>query len=245
MPGDTDNQLLQQALTAAGGIPRPGDTTNALLRKLVFAIGAVISGGGGSTGGSGVLIGHGVPAASLGSDGNIYFDLDSSDVYEKVGGAWVLEGNLAGAGGAAFIQGSGAPDDGENNDGDSYLDIASGKLYLKLAGTWTLQVTLEMPSHSTLAYAASVEIDFNSDDYRTLTLDGNVEFTTANRGAGKSISIRIDADEANRNFTFPAGWTWLGIGAPASITANKTAVLTVTCFGAADADIIAAYAVEP
>lgn len=99
-------------------------------------------------------------------------------------------------------------------------------------------------SHSVLAYAASVDIDFDLADYRSLTLAGNVTFTTSNRAAPKTVTIRIIGDGSTRNFTFPAGWTFVGGTAPTSIAANKTGILTATCFGANDSDIIYAYAVQ-
>lgn len=100
-------------------------------------------------------------------------------------------------------------------------------------------------SHSVLTYAATVDIDFASDDYRTLSLTGNVTFTTSNRAAPRTVSIRIIADGSTRTFTFPVGWTFVGGAAPVSIAASKTAILTATCFGVNDADIVAAYAVSP
>jgi hypothetical protein len=48
-----------------------------------------------------------------------------------------------------------------------------------------------------------------------------------------------------RNFTFPGGWKFIGAAAPASIAANKTALLTLTGFGANDSDVTAEYVVEP
>lgn len=99
-------------------------------------------------------------------------------------------------------------------------------------------------SHSVLVYAATTDIDFDLADYRSLTLAGNVTFTTSNRAAPKTVTVRIIGDGSARTFTFPAGWTFVGGTAPTGIAANKTGVLTATCFGANDADIIFAYAVQ-
>ena len=100
-------------------------------------------------------------------------------------------------------------------------------------------------AQSVLTYAATVTADFMGDEYRILTLAGDVEFITSNRGQARSIAIEIIADGSNRNFTFPAGWTWLGDGEPPSIDANKVGVLSLTCLGANDTDVIAVYAAEP
>ena len=99
-------------------------------------------------------------------------------------------------------------------------------------------------THSTLTYAATTDIDMDTDGFQTVTLTGDITFTTSNRAAGRSKTIRIVGDSSLRTFTFPS-WTFIGAAAPASLEANKDAVLTITAFGTADTDIIAAYAVEP
>lgn len=99
-------------------------------------------------------------------------------------------------------------------------------------------------THSTLTYAATTNIDFTSDNFRTETLTGNVTFTTSNLEAGRSVTIRIIGDSSLRTLTFPA-WKFVGATAPASLAANKIAVLTLTSFGTTDANVVAAYAAEP
>lgn len=100
-------------------------------------------------------------------------------------------------------------------------------------------------THSTLTYAASVAVDFDADGFKTVTLAGDIEFTTSNLAAGRSKTIRIVGDSSTRAFTFPASWKFVGAAAPASLAANKVAILTLTSFGTTDADVIAAYAAEP
>lgn len=102
-------------------------------------------------------------------------------------------------------------------------------------------------SVNTLTYAASVALDFDPvlPVYRTLALTGDVTFTTTNLGPGRQVSLKIDADASLRNFTFPAGWTFIGAAAPTDIAANKTGVLSLVSYGAADTDVVAAYSVEP
>lgn len=100
-------------------------------------------------------------------------------------------------------------------------------------------------SHSTLAYSATVNLDFNADDYRSLTLAGNVTFTTSNKAAPLALAIRIICDGTNRTFTFPVGWKWFGDGMPTGINANKEGILSVTCFGGAEADVRAVFSPEP
>ena len=100
-------------------------------------------------------------------------------------------------------------------------------------------------SHSTLSYSTTTNLDFDADDYRSVTLAGNIMFTTSNRGAPKALTIRIIGDGSTRTLAFPVGWKFVGAAAPASLAANKVAILSVTCFGTTDADIIAAYSAEP
>jgi hypothetical protein len=97
---------------------------------------------------------------------------------------------------------------------------------------------------STLTYAGTTDIDFNDDDVKTITLTGNVTFTTSNRASGKSKKIRVICDSTLRTFTFPS-WVFVGAAAPADIAASKTAMLSLDCFGANDTDIVAGYAVQP
>jgi hypothetical protein len=99
--------------------------------------------------------------------------------------------------------------------------------------------------HSTLTYAATTDIDFISEGFRTVTLTGNITFTTSNRAAGKSKAVRIIGDSVPRTLLFPAGWVFVGAAAPGTIAASKTGILTITCFGPNDSDVVAAYSVQP
>lgn len=153
----------------------------------------------------------------------------------------------AGAPGAVWRSGSGAPSNGLGVNGDFYLDTATGNVYEKAAGVYTIVMNIQGPqfTHSTLTYAATVDIDFTLADYRSLPLAGNVTFTTSNRAAPRARTIRIIGDGSSRTLTFPAGWIFIGAAAPTALAANKVAILSVTCFGANDADIVAAYSAEP
>lgn len=96
--------------------------------------------------------------------------------------------------------------------------------------------------NSTLTFAATTNIDFDGALYQNVSLTGNITFTTSNRVAGKMATVRIIADGSTRTFTFPA-WKFMG-AIPANIAANKTAILSLTAFGSAETDVVAAYAVE-
>lgn len=119
-------------------------------------------------------------------------------------------------------------------------------------GTFTSDVTFNSRilvdkwtnNQSALTYAGTTDIDFDGLSAKTLSLTGNVTFTTSNKAAGRLKKIKILCDGTLRTFTFPAGWIFIGGAAPASIAISKTAILTLECWGTADTDIIAAYAVQ-
>ena len=117
---------------------------------------------------------------------------------------------------------------------------------LGLAQTFTAKLTLYgiIDTIAALTYSATTDIDFDLTETVTLDLTGNVTFTTSNKGAGKRKTIKILADSSTRTFGFPS-WKFLGAAAPASIAANKTAVLILECFSTTDASVLATYLVEP
>ena len=99
---------------------------------------------------------------------------------------------------------------------------------------------------NTLAYAATTNLDMAAlnQQYKTLTLTGDVTFTTSNRANGRTCSIRIVSGASQRAFTFPIEWDFLGTK-PTTIAANKVAVLSFAFYGSTDDDCVAAYAVQP
>jgi hypothetical protein len=99
-------------------------------------------------------------------------------------------------------------------------------------------------SFAVQTYAATSNLDFSGADYIQITLAGNITFTTSNRAAPKSITVFIVGDGSTRNLTFPAGWIFVGGTAPTTLAAGKVGVLTATCRGVNDSDIIFAYAVQ-
>jgi hypothetical protein len=86
-------------------------------------------------------------------------------------------------------------------------------------------------------------IDFTSEGYLTHSITGNITYTASNYAEGKSLTIRITSDGTARNLTFPTNWIFVG-AKPTSIAASKVAALSVTSFGATEANCVAAYAVQ-
>ncbi len=96
---------------------------------------------------------------------------------------------------------------------------------------------------ATVSYAASTAIDFASNPRQSVTLGGNVTFTTSNLAAGRGVLLRVVGDGSNRTLTFPA-WTFLG-GTPSTLTANKTMVCDLMSWSTTDASVSAACAIQP
>ncbi|MCB2379790.1 hypothetical protein LGH70_19495 [Hymenobacter sp. BT635] len=95
---------------------------------------------------------------------------------------------------------------------------------------------------SAMGYAASVTVDFATDNVRNLVLAGNLTISgTSNRGNARQKMIRIICDASSRTLAFPAGWDWLGEGAPAALPANKKGILSLYCFGPLESDVTAVF----
>jgi len=109
--------------------------------------------------------------------------------------------------------------------------------------SWTAKQ--EVISFDTITYSASINLDMLTLDqkYRTISLTGNLTFTSSNRAIGRMVSLRLICDGTNRNLTFPAGWVFIG-DKPSSISSSKSAVLSITFYGTSDNDCIAAYSVQ-
>ncbi len=99
-------------------------------------------------------------------------------------------------------------------------------------------------SPGSTTYAATTNLNFlNTNDYQTLALTGDVIITTSNLASGGRRFVKILCDATIRNFTWPA-WIWIGGTAPASIAANKTAILELVSWGLTDAAVTAQYSVQ-
>lgn len=96
-----------------------------------------------------------------------------------------------------------------------------------------------------LTYAATTTVPFNGAVHQTLALTGNVTLASSNLAAGRRTTLVITSGASLRNLTFPAGWVFVGAAAPASIDANKTAILELVSTSAADSGVVARYAVQP
>jgi hypothetical protein len=93
------------------------------------------------------------------------------------------------------------------------------------------------------AASDAVSLNFSADRLVNRTPAGTITVTGSAYTAGKSVTLRVSNGETARDISFPAGWKFVSFK-PTSIAASKTGVLAVTSFGAAEADCVAAWAVE-
>ena len=100
-------------------------------------------------------------------------------------------------------------------------------------------------SPGSITYGATVDLDMaaQAGSYKSISLTGALTLTTSNRASGRTVTLRLICDATGRALTFPAGWVFVGTK-PSTIAASKTAVLSLTFFGTADTDCVAAYGVQ-
>jgi hypothetical protein len=96
-----------------------------------------------------------------------------------------------------------------------------------------------------LVFASNTVLNFGTHSSKRITLTGDIAFSAVGQLFGSEMQLRILCDGTTRNMSWPAGWKFVGAAAPASIAANKTALLQLWAFGLNDTDIVARYLVEP
>jgi hypothetical protein len=128
--------------------------------------------------------------------------------------------------------------------GKFYALSSDSRPYFLDDGGQAFNLTLDR--FNTLTPAASVAIDTSPalPVFNSLALNQNTTFTTSNLGNGRSASVRVICDGTTRTLTFPGTWTWLGSGPPSSLAANDVGYLSITAYGATDADVVAAWSYE-
>jgi hypothetical protein len=89
-------------------------------------------------------------------------------------------------------------------------------------GEVTSEITFSAPvtlGCEALTYAATVNIDFSTKPCKTLTLAGDVTFTTSNIVAGRHVSVYVTGDASERTVVFP---TWRFNTGPAATLGPAT-----------------------
>lgn len=98
-----------------------------------------------------------------------------------------------------------------------------------------------------LTYAATMYLDFSGEKFQRVALTGAVTFgASVNKAAAGFISVKIDANGANRAITFNASWKWIGdnFSTGDTLLNGNFGVLSLTCYGTAETDIFAVWVVS-
>jgi len=90
---------------------------------------------------------------------------------------------------------------------------------------------------------SGTDIDFDEDQLQEISIAANTTFTGVNYAIGKSKTVKITTDGSLRTLAFPNDWVFVG-SKPTDQQASKTGILSLTSFTAAEAGVVAAYAVE-
>ena len=133
---------------------------------------------------------------------------------------------------------------GGDSDSDSFSVSNPSRFGNLVIVDHTLMARRFQLQQETLPYAASVALDFATFGQKRIDLTGNLSLTAVNMQNGRQLVIRLKGDTASRTLSFPA-WHFIGSAAPATLAANKLAMIFLWCFGGGDTDVMAQYVVEP
>lgn len=99
---------------------------------------------------------------------------------------------------------------------------------------------------TSLGTTGTIDLDMAAlnDTFQAITLTGNPTFTTSNRGAGRTVTVKLTAGASPRTITWPS-WIPLGAALPTTLASGKVAVFTVTMFDTTDAAACASYSAQP
>jgi hypothetical protein len=123
------------------------------------------------------------------------------------------------------------------------LPLSGGTMTGSIVTSKQVQTTV-----ATLGTSGSIGIDLSESMLKTTgTLTGNITSLVAtDLAAGRSATLRIINGGTNRTIAYSASWRWVGLkpANPFTLAANKIGILSLTAFGSAETDVIAALAVE-
>lgn len=95
--------------------------------------------------GAAITFGTGVPQNTTGKNGDVFLKTDTSALYQKLNGTWILAFTIpASTGtGSTLLYGLGVPGSVIGADGDSYIDTSTGIFYLRTSGTWAQAFSMQ------------------------------------------------------------------------------------------------------
>lgn len=127
---------------------------------------------------------------------------------------------------------------------DLQLLRRTGGLNVVPAGTLIITYTEGVTVSEKSPGSGVAVLSFREGDYQLLNLNADVTLNAQHHAPGRSVAVRIrNGTSQDRTLSFSGSWKFLG-AKPSSIAPNKTGVLSITCLGQSDLDIIAVWAVE-
>jgi hypothetical protein len=114
-------------------------------------------------------------------------------------------------------------------------------------------VGVQTLTNKTLSYgtsfgigAAQQTIDFNGTPFQTLYISTPISISTLNRGAGKTVTVRLENFIATAAYPilFDPDIVFVGPLPPAALIENKIALLSLVSFGSKESDTVAAITME-
>ena len=142
--------------------------------------------------------GHGEPAADYNAS-NVYLDIDSTNVWQYINGAWVEKINWASITSDNVYVDAGAPTFVPSDDDDMYIDYLTGDMYGYNGASWSVQMKiteldqwslLDSPTGTNTAFIGYVfgASDYNSQVSYVPTSLKTIVLTGANGENGDEIS---------------------------------------------------------
>lgn len=99
-----------------------------------------------------------------------------------------------------------------------------------------------------LPSTGTVTLDLSSATprLRSIAVSAPTSFATTNVSAGNWISVRMSTNGTASTIRFGENWTWLGssYSGDNSLASGKYAMLSLTCFGQSQTDIVAAWVAQ-
>lgn len=260
--------------TGPGGGPtgQTGPTGATGVRGATGATGPAGATGAGATGASGIQGIQGAPGATgatgaegpLGPTGATGIVGPTGPMGQQgpigatgIQGSTGIQGPTGPAGGPTGPTGSqGAT--GATGPGTTIVGTANGVTALNILGVNTISIQpdfrssnsmgsrrfISTPTGATWGYPIS-SVDMTAGDMQTLNITDNAYIEMTNITAGQILTLRVICDGTNRTLSWPGPWVWLGFGAPGSMGAFKTGILTIYSFGTTESNIVASWIQEP
>lgn len=90
----------------------------------------------------------------------------------------------------------------------------------------------------------NINIDFDDGKFQWVDLNGDATFgTSSSLRPGTFVSVKINANGANRALTFNSYWKWIGDNWTdgATLMTDNIGVLSLTCYDNGDEDVVAVF----